>query len=398
MERQVKFPILGNQRRAFFQSLELAGLSALLLAGAGRAEIPEIELTEWAKGFDHPVWIEPYRGDFLVVNQPGWIRLVPAAGGAEGAMFLNIKERVNYGGEKGLLGLALHPQFAANRRLFVNYTTGEDGKDKPRTLRTRISEFQVAEDLKSCDPAGEKVLLEYDQPFSNHNGGQVGFGPDGYLYIGNGDGGAGNDPKGNGQNLAALLGKFLRIDVDRREGDKAYAIPKDNPFVGKPDARPEIYSLGWRNPWRWSFDRKTGELWAGDVGQNAWEEVDLVEKGGNYGWRIMEGFHCTPKVSPENCDQTGLALPVVEYPRSQGVSVTGGYVYRGRKFPALDGVYLYGDFGSRRIWGLRQEGGKVKEQRELILAPQALASFGQDADGELFVVGHHGTIWRVIAK
>lgn len=401
MSRTRLFPIIGNRAGAYFQSLErlaVIAAAALAIAGATQAAIPDIEMVEWAKGFDHPVWIEPYGDKFLVVDQPGVIRLVPGSGGADSTVFLDIRTRVNYGGEKGLLGLALHPRFAKRPVFYVNYTTGEDGKGRPRTLRTRIAEFRVAPGLASCAPATERVLLEFDQPYSNHNGGQVGFGPDGLLYCGNGDGGAGNDPQDNGQKMSTLLGKMIRIDVDRTNGDSPYAIPPDNPFVKKDGARPEIYALGLRNPWRWSFDRKTGDLWAGDVGQNNWEEIDVITRGGNYGWRIMEGFHCTPKVSPENCDQTGLIAPVVEYPRSDGVSVTGGYVYRGARFPALQGVYVYGDFGSRRIWGLRREKGTVVEKREIGMAPQSIASFGEDAAGELFVVGHGGLIWRVAAR
>ena len=398
-----EFPILGNHHRKNFQPLELTLVAAILFfAGAARAAMPEIELSELAKGFDHPLCIVPSRDGtdrFFVVEQPGRIRAIPAAGGTSGELFLDVKDRVNYGGEKGLLGLALHPNFKKNRRLFVDYTTGANKSQ----LKTHISEFRVSDDFKTCDPASEKVILEFDQPYENHNGGNIQFGPDGFLYIGNGDGGSGNDPHGNGQNLNTLLGKILRIDVDHKDGDKLYAIPKDNPFAGQPGKRGEIWAYGMRNPWRWSFDRKTGELWCGDVGQNNWEEIDIIEKGKNYGWRIMEGFHTTPGVSKPDADQTGLTMPVIEYGRKEGDkflgnSVTGGWVYRGKKFPALQGTYIYGDFGSRRICGLRYESGKVTEHRELGMCPQPPSSFGEDAEGELLVVGHGGAIWRLNTK
>lgn len=404
------FPATGTSRRANFHSLEILAAALVLAAGVARAEIPDIELSEFATGFRAPIWIQPVdakASHYWVVEQPGAIRDLPASGGKkdDSTVVLDISARVNYGGEKGLLGLALHPKFAQNRRLFVNYTTGEDGKGKTRELVTRISEFKASADFKTVDPSSEIIVLEYAQPFSNHNGGQVSFGPDGLLYIGNGDGGSGNDPQGNGQKMGTLLGKFLRIDVDKKDAGKKYAIPKDNPFVGKDGVSPEIYSHGWRNPWRWSFDRTTGELWAGDVGQGKWEEIDLVEKGKNYGWKIMEGFHATPGIGMDNADQKGLVLPVVEYPRTLGDSkdlvgnsVTGGYVYRGTKNPKLAGVYFYGDFTTKRIWGLRYAKGKLQENREVGKAGSQLASFGEDADGELFVVGHGGTIWRLNQK
>jgi glucose/arabinose dehydrogenase len=187
---------------------------------------------------------------------------------------------------------------------------------------------------------------------------------------------------------------MLRIDVDRRAKGDPYAIPPDNPFADGARARPEIWAYGLRNPWRFSFDRETGDLFAGDVGQNHWEEIDIVRRGGNYGWRIMEGFHCTPKINPD-CDRAGLDLPVLEYPRDQGVSVTGGYVYRGKAVPALQGVYLYADFGTKRVWGARVRDGRVDEQRELLVAPEPVSSFAEDRAGELYVIGYMGTIWRM---
>lgn len=375
---------------------------SLAAATTGRAAIPDIAVNEWAKGFDHPVAIaqpDDRSPRFFVVDQPGRIRVIGEDGGTGSEVVLDIHERVNYGGEKGLLGLTFHPDFRKNGRLFVNYTTGKDDKE----LKTHISEFKMAADGHRIDAAGERVILEFAQPHANHNGGNVLFGRDGFLYIGNGDGGSGNDPHGNGQKLDTLLGKFLRIDVDRKSDGLEYAIPKDNPFADRKDVRGEVWAIGLRNPWRWSFDRTTGELWAGDVGQGQYEEIDLIEKGKNYGWRIMEGFHCTPGIGNSNCDQTGLTLSVAEYPRKDGDkflgnSVTGGYVYRGKNIPALQGVYIYGDFGSKRIWGLRYENGKVSEQREIGLCLQSISSFGEDREGEQFVIGHGGTIYRIGKK
>lgn len=234
-------------------------------------------------------------------------------------------------------------------------------------------------------------MLEFAQPYSNHNGGHLAFDSAGHLFITAGDGGSAGDPHAAGQNLNTLLGKILRIDID---GGQPYAIPKDNPFLTK--GRGEIYAYGLRNVWRFSFDRQTGALFAGDVGQNKWEEIDIIEKGGNYGWRTMEGKHCFSPAS--GCDQTGLILPIHEYPRSEGVSVTGGYVYRGSKIPALNGVYIYGDYGSGKIWGLTYDftAKKVVKNELLINSNLPIASFGEDTDGELMVVSYDGRIFRIV--
>jgi glucose/arabinose dehydrogenase len=314
--------------------------SALFLAAATVASaqtIPDLELAPWGTGFKIPVQlVDPgVGGRVVIVEQQGRLISADAATGSNRVELLDLTDRVNYGGEKGLLGLAFHPAFAKNGRLFVNYTTGKNDK----ALRTHIAEFKSDRNLAPPDRSAEKVILTYAQPFANHNGGMVLFGPDGMLYVGTGDGGAANDPQDHGQRLDSLLGKMLRIDVDRAEGDRAYGIPKDNPFVKDAKVRPEIWAYGLRNPWRYSFDRKTGELYAGDVGQNEWEEISIVRKGGNYGWRVMEGFHCTPKINPD-CDQKGYEKPLLEYGHDEGISVTGGYVYRGKRFPALQGVYL----------------------------------------------------------
>ena len=295
--------------------------------------------------------------------------------------FLEISKKLSTGGERGLLGLAFHPHFSSNGRLFVNYTRAQD-------RATVIAEYQVSSNPNQVT-LDESVLLVIPQPYGNHNGGMIAFGPDHYLYIGMGDGGSGGDPKNYAQNPNELLGKFLRIDVDQ---PPPYGIPPDNPFV-KEHGRPEIFALGLRNPWRFSFDRKTGDLWTGDVGQNAWEEIDVIKKGKNYGWRLLEGTHC---FNPEtNCRQLPhLIDPVTEYAQEQGrCSVTGGYVYQGEKIPDLVGTYVFGDFCSGEIWGYLDGKTRILQSTDL-----QISSFGQDRDGELYVVGYGGEIFRIMPK
>ena len=331
-------------------------------------------------GLRHPVYVI-HAGDgsgrLFVVEQPGRIRIVKQ-GRLLDAPFLDITERVRHAGEQGLLGLAFHPSYKQNGRFVVNYVRRSDGS-------TVIAEFQVSSDPDRSQ-ATEKPLLVVAQPYPNHKGGMVEFGLDGFLYIGLGDGGSGGDPENRGQNTMEWLGKLLRIDVDR---GMPYAIPTDNPFAGG-GGRPEIFAYGLRNPWRFSFDRQTGDLWAADVGQNAWEEIDVVKRGGNYGWRVMEGTHCF--LPRDGCARDGLVPPVAEYGHDKGrCSITGGYVYRGSRLPALRGVYLYGDFCSGEIFAL-VEG----TQQILLTTGLRIASFGQDQDGELYVVGHGGTIHRIV--
>lgn len=301
---------------------------------------------------------------------------------------LNIDDRVDdSSNEMGLLGLAFHPDFASNGYLFVNYTASD-----PR--RTVIARFTAipSDPTSQIDKATEKVILEIDQPYGNHNGGGLEFGPDGYLYIGVGDGGAGGDPQGNGQNLGTLLATILRIDVDGSTGNLNYAVPDDNPFVGRTDARGEIWAYGLRNPWRFSFDSVTGNLWVADVGQNQYEEVDIVESGKNYGWKTMEASHCfSPK---SDCDQTGLVLPVAEYGRGLGGSITGGYVYRGTAVPALAGLYVYADYVSGRIWALTSGADTTYTTEEIFDTDLAIVSFGIDSNNELFVLAFDGHVYR----
>jgi glucose/arabinose dehydrogenase len=292
--------------------------------------------------------------------------------------FLDISDRVRHAGEQRLLGLAFHPAYAGNGRFFVNYVRRSDGM-------TVIAEFRASPN-PNVSQAGERILLTVAQPYPNHKGGMVEFGPDGFLYVALGDGGSAGDPGNRGQNKNELLGKILRIDVDH---GMPYEIPNDNPFVGG-GGRPEVFAYGLRNPWRFSFDRRTGELWAADVGQDEWEEIDIVKRGGNYGWRVMEGTHCfKPR---DGCARDGLIPPVAEYAHEKGrCSITGGYVYRGARLPSLDGAYLYGDYCSGEIFALA--GGR---QHTLLKTELAIASFGQDQDGELFVVGHGGSIHRLV--
>ncbi len=305
-------------------------------------------------------------------------------------VFLDIQDRTSPGsGEKGLLGLAFHPDYPDSGYFYVDYTA-----DSP--LRTVVARYDVsAVNPDSALHDSEFVLLEVIQPYDNHNGGQIAFGPDGSLYIAMGDGGLGGDPLGNGQNLQTLLGALLRIDVDVTTPGTNYGIPSDNPFAGNAQGyREEIYAYGLRNPWRFSFDYVTGRLWLADVGQGNYEEVDLIEKGGNYGWNIMEGFHCyTP---PSGCDQTGLELPVWEYDHSVGFSVTGGYVYRGAGLPNLVGYYIYSDYGSGVIWALDYNGGNPPVNLELVDTTLRIVSFGVDANGEIYICAFDGNIYRLV--
>lgn len=355
--------------------------------------LPSLHLETWAEGLAAPVFLTHAAdgsGRLFVVEQGGRV-LVFGEKGEGPETFMDISDRVESGGEKGLLSIAFHPSFRENRRFFLNYTAREEGG-----LFTRVSEFQANEDLDEGLPDSERLVLAAWQPFSNHNGGLLLFGPDGYLYVGMGDGGSANDPHNFGQRLDVLLGKMLRLDVDRQEPGRTYAIPPDNPFVAAGDARQEIYAYGLRNPWRFSFDRVTKRLFVADVGQNDREEIDVVEAGKNYGWRIMEGSICTPGVHPD-CDPEGLERPIAEYGRDEGITVIGGHVYRGTEIPDLCGVYLYGDFGSGKIWGLRYDGRQVSAQKEVMDTDLLISSFGEDEEGNLYVLDLRGVVYRLAA-
>ena len=309
------------------------------------------------------------------------------------ATFLDIRDRVaDVGREEGLLGLAFDPDYRRNGYLYVYYTAGG-----PR--RSVVSRFTVsAVDPDGADRKSEKILLEVPQPYANHNGGQLVFGPDGYLYIGLGDGGSGGDPHLNGQDPATLLGSILRVDVSSVDSSGAYSIPSDNPFAGREaGARGEVWAFGLRNPWRFTFDRDTGDLWAADVGQDRYEEIDLIRPGLNYGWNLMEGSHCFGRPD-DGCSRDGLVLPLVEYGRNEGCSVTGGYVYRGPRLDSLNGAYLYGDFCSGKIWALRYIGGRVTEHMALIDSDLAISSFGEDRSGGLYILSLDGGIYRLAPR
>lgn len=324
-------------------------------------------------------------GRIFVLEKAGRI-VALNADGSLALTFLDIRGRVGSdASEQGLLGLAFDPAFAANGRLFVYYTD-KDGD-------TVISRFQANPERTAADPASETVLLTAAQPASNHNGGMLAFGPDGYLYAGLGDGGGADDSYGNGQDLNTILGTLLRLDVS---GEDA-VVPADNPFVEQESARPEIWAYGLRNPWRFSFDRLTGQMWIADVGQNLWEEVNVQPAGSrggeNYGWPIMEGTHC---FQASTCDREGLTLPVAEYSHDLGCSITGGYVYRGAAQPALQGVYFYGDYCSGRIWGVAPTADGAWQAAELLESDAQISSFGETEDGELVVVDYAGNLFRLV--
>ncbi|HZJ10178.1 MAG TPA: PQQ-dependent sugar dehydrogenase [Trueperaceae bacterium] len=346
----------------------------LVLACSATAQ----RLDRVAAGFDSPVAITNAGDERVFVVEQGGVIKVMSDGVVADAPFLDISDRVTAGGERGLLGLAFPPDHAASGRYYVYYTdTGGN---------TVVSRFVASGD--TTDPASEQVLLRQEQPFSNHNGGQIAFGPEGYLYIGLGDGGSGGDPQGNGQNLGTFLGKLLRIDV----AGEAYTVPDDNPFVGQDGALPEIWAYGLRNPWRFSFDSATGELFIADVGQNAFEEVNLQPAGSaggeNYGWNVMEAESCfEPR---EGCDQTGLAMPIIAYPHGGewGASISGGYVYHGPDAPSLEGAYVFADYVSGRIWTARADN---DWQPELLLdSGFNISTFGVGTSGELYVADHGG--------
>lgn len=349
----------------------------------------EVDLVSVVRqGLEQPVYLTHATDGsrrLYAVEQPGRIRilqdrtLLPLP-------FLDITKRVLAGGERGLLGLAFHPQYSRNGRFFVHYTRKPDGA-------TVIAEYHRGSNATSSSPE-ERILLIIPQPYPNHNGGMIAFGPDGYLYIGLGDGGSAGDPENRAQDPDALLGKILRIDVDR--GDP-YGIPQDNPFA-REGGRPEIYALGLRNPWRFSFDGKTGELWVADVGQHRWEEINIVTRGGNYGWRAMEGTHCFNP--PTSCSTPQVTSPIVEYTHEKGrCSIIGGYVYRGHELPDLTATYVYGDYCTGEIFALppSQKDSHASLPRQLLKTSFRISSFGENSTGELYVLDHHGGIYRLSA-
>ncbi len=324
----------------------------------------------------------------FVVEQRGVIHVFANRGDIEETkIFLDIQEVVSRdGNEEGLLGLAFHPQFKQNSEFFVYYST------RPRA--SVLSRFRVSADNPDrADRNSEEELLRIDQPYSNHNGGSIRFGPDGYLYIGLGDGGSADDPHLHAQNRQTLLGSILRIDIDRQDEGLPYAVPVDNPFAGRGDARGEIWAFGLRNVWRMAFDRQTGHLWAADVGQDRVEEINVIQRGGNYGWNLREGFQPFEPNTPHK--PTELIDPLVEYSREDGQSVTGGLVYRGQKLPEFEGAYFYGDYLSGNVWILRWDGQRVTDDRLVATTDLEIAAFGEDHDGEIYLCAFDGHVYQM---
>jgi glucose/arabinose dehydrogenase len=401
------------------------GLVIGLQAARGADPLPSLTLALAFPNlkFNRPLWMEEIPDGskrVIVIEQAGKVFIFPCDHTAKDPKtFLDLTPRKpQVQNEEGLLAFAFHPKFKENGLLYLYYT-----QQAPK--RSVLSEVHISKsNPDQADFSTERVLLEVPQPYWNHNGGTLIFGPDGYLYLSLGDGGDANDPHNVGQSGHFLLAKILRLDVNSRTGNLPYGIPKDNPFVGteddgKPKAdpfdtrpegvRPEIWAYGLRNVWRMSFDRETGELWAGDVGQDKWEEVDLITKGGNYGWSVREGFHEFKKAKVQ-----GKPLdPVIEYPHntglsaegkfpdhSVGMSITGGYVYRGKKIPSLRGVYVYGDYATGTIWGFRYEKGQVTSHGTIVSGNPSRnpASFAQDGEGELYVLCFDGNIYAMTEK
>ncbi len=347
-------------------------------------------LQEIVSGLSSPLYLTAPSGDvtrLFVVEKTGAIRIIK-----DGVLltdpFLDLSSRISNVGEQGLLGMAFDPDYATSGRFIVHFTD--------LAGNTTLSRFQVSANPDVADAASELVILTAAQPFSNHNGGQVTFGPDGFLYLGLGDGGGSGDPDNRGQDLSDLLGSILRIDVRSTE---PYTIPADNPFVQS--TTPEVWSYGLRNPWRFSFDRATGDLYVADVGEGLWEEINVstpaegAGKGANYGWNIMEGSHCFRESA---CDQTGLTLPAFEYSHDEGCSITGGFVYRGSAIPALQGHYFYADYCQGWVRSLRYSAGAVTDQTEWpsLVPGGPVLSFGEDAAGELYVLDQAGRVSKVV--
>lgn len=388
----------------------LSALSWLMLLGCSNStvaiDIPEKQmdgidfeqvLTEC--NFELPVQIEQVEDGtdrYFVLGQRGLIYLVDGLDDDEAEIFLEIETRYHRReNEEGLLGIAFHPNFRSNKKFYLYYTAPDEPK------RSIISEFTVsADDDNRADPDSERIIMELPQPYWNHNGGTLLFGPDGYLYIALGDGGLAHDPHGNGQNTETLLGSILRIDVNKTEGDKNYGIPPENPFAGQPDqGLPEIYAYGLRNVWRMNFDPETGKFWCADVGQDDWEEIDIIVPGGNYGWNFREGAH-EFKHAPDREPEEQLIDPIFDYSHEIGRSVTGGRVYRGEKFPKLVGKYIFGDYVTGAVWALEVDHDKEQAVANHVIRSSGppVASFGSDLSGdEVFLIDRQ-RITRMISE
>ena len=352
-----------------------------------------LALTNVVSGLSNPVGMErpPADNRFFIVEQRGTIRILEN-GALHSGNFLDLQSLVNFDGqEQGLLGLAFHPNYATNHKFYVNYSLDQGNRE------TVIAEYQtLASDPNTADPNSERVLLIVNQPFPNHKGGQLVFGPDGFLYIGLGDGGSGGDPLGNGQNLSTFLGKMLRISVDPPfASGKEYAIPADNPFAAS-GGLPEIWAYGLRNPWRFSFEPVTNRLFVADVGQDNWEEIDILQKGGNFGWNVMEGKHCFPPTTT-TCDMTNKVLPITEYAHTDGVAVIGGYIYKGTAIPSLANKYIFADL-TGKIWSLTEAPANTWTRADMLGTNLTLTSFGRDAAGELYLVDYNGNILKLVLQ
>jgi glucose/arabinose dehydrogenase len=361
---------------------------SLILAAVVAHATPVVTLEPVANGLTNLVSVTHAGDSRLFITLQGGLVMIHDGTRVLSEPFLDLRNLVTSDGERGLLSIAFHPGYAQNGLFYVNYT---DLRGDTVVARYSVSPF----DPNRANPSSAVPILFIEQPFANHNGGQLQFGPDGYLYIGMGDGGSGGDPGNRAQNGSELLGKMLRIDVDSAS---PYAVPPSNPFVGTPGVRPEIWSYGLRNPWRFSFDRVTGDLWIADVGQGTWEEVDfqpVTSIGGeNYGWRRMEGTHCFNPST--NCNTGNLVLPVIEYNHGVGCSVTGGYVYRGTRSPRLVGQYIYGDFCSGRIFGATRNASGVVTTQQLLDVSFNISTFGEDVTGEIYVGDYsNGILYRL---
>jgi glucose/arabinose dehydrogenase len=427
MRQTLCYPAMKNPSLA---ALAICALVAWTGA-AGAQSLPAVTLKPVFEKLsdERPVWMSEApdgSGRLFIVYQKGKIAVVKkGSDGGDATTFLEIEDRhPNFENEDGLMSIAFHPGFATNHLFYIYYnqknSPGQGSQPLNFAYRSVISEFKVsATDPDQADMSSERILLQVPQPFSNHKGGELLFGPDGYLYLGLGDGGAGGDPFGSGQNTATLLAKMLRLDVNSRatfgrgqqKHELQYGFPSDNPFVNEIDAggsgaRKEVFAYGLRNPWRYSFDRQTGDLWVGDVGQDLWEEIDLVTNGGNYGWNVREGAHHF-KPGPVGAQ---FVDPVMEYPHIPkllpesmfpdhgiGLCVIGGYVYRGKQFPSLNGIYIYGDYSLGTIWGFRYDrgAGKVTVQGKLLQQPNNITSFAEDNDGELYALMQDGKILQI---
>jgi glucose/arabinose dehydrogenase len=360
-------------------------------------DLPTIKLVKPypKRVFNRPLFVG-HAGDgsgrLFLLEQDGKILILPKEPEGEPAVFFNIVGKTTrVDNEEGLLSFAFDPNFKTNGFFYVWYSVATPHQNV-------LARFSVSKTNPNvADMASEKILIEVPKPFGNHNGGTVLFGKDGYLYLSIGDGGKGDDPYRNAQNLNSHLGKILRIDVSKEENGKPYAIPKDNPFAGRADAKPEVYALGCRNMWRMSFDRETGALFAGDVGQDKWEEVDLIVKGGNYGWNLREGrvkFERSPDAAASEKVEN-FTNPIWMYDRKMGTSITGGYVYRGKRIPALVGAYVCGDYTLGNIFGVKLKDNKAVGEKILLNQPKNICSFGEDADGELYVMMFDGNLFEI---